>query len=153
MSPVEAGAAITRHFGVPASAVKFITSDNHDLVKGKIVDALNFERAGEKLFVHFTFNVLPIDPARPLVADMISYETPWSLANKQLLHDAAVKKYGAPVYDFATSLWCGTFANNVCADGQAVLELGNTGLTLRDDRYAAKVNQLRDYLKRTKPNL
>lgn len=138
----EAVKAITTHFNVPASALQVDKYPQDNPVTGnKQPKFVGYEKEGVKLQVNFEGRV-PVDAKHPLAVSMITYELPWSTANKEAMEKAAVEKYGpASNAPYSTPMvWCnapGKQAGMACPSGmdQAVLKLFNTSLELSDPAW------------------
>lgn len=152
----EARSAIARHFNVMPDGIKADSFPNENPVTHtKLPSYLTFEKDGTKLTVHFEGRV-PVDPARPLAASLISYEIPWSTQNSTEMVAAASAKYGmasnAP--NTLPMQWCARPSANPgigCGPDQARLELSQTRLTLGDPAWTAARIEFLDAARATRP--
>ena len=105
----------------------------------KLPSTLTYEKGGTRVTVHFEGRV-PVDPARPLVAWLISYEVPWTPANAEQMAKAALDRYGTPsnAPNTLPMQWCVRPNTNTgigCPPGDARLDLSQVQLTLTDPAW------------------
>ena len=74
-------AALAGHFQVPPTEIKPDPFPGENIVTHtRLPSSVSYEKGGTRVTVHFEGRVL-VDPARPLVAWLISYEVPWTPEN------------------------------------------------------------------------
>ena len=101
-------AALAQHFQASPGDIKPYTMGENDVTHTKLPAFVVFEKDGTKVAVHFEGRV-PVDPAHPLVAWLITYQVPWTPQNIAQMAQAAVAKYGTPSNAplKPTMQWCG----------------------------------------------
>ena len=116
-----------------------------------------FEKDGTRVAVHFEGRV-PVDPAHPLVAWLITYQVPYTPQNVGQMAQAAVAKYGTqsnapnklPMY------WCGHPSSSVgigCDANEPRLELSQVDMKLTDPAWqAARIKFVQEH-QAVRPNL
>jgi hypothetical protein len=152
MTPTEVQTKIAQHFGVNKGQVHTYSQPQLLLGGKAAIIAVNYEAKGESLQV--LFQTVSANPADPVPAYQINYKLPFSRENAEQLKVAAIQKYGAPTVNSFPLQWCANAANPaLCDSGQVTLKVGNTDLSLNDDRYVQKYLQLLDEQRSRKPRL
>lgn len=143
-------AALAGHFQVPPSEIKTDPFPGENIVTHtKLPSTVSFSKDGTQVTVHFEGRV-PVDPARPLVAWLISYEVPWTAENAKQMAQAATGKYGvqsnAP--NALPMQWCSHPNANTgigCPLNEARVELSQVALSLTDPAWqAARIKFVQD---------
>lgn len=143
-------AALAGHFQVPPSEIKADPFPGENIVTHtKLPSTVSFTKDGTHVTVHFEGRV-PVDPAHPLVAWLISYEVPWTPENAKQMAQAAIGKYGiqsnAP--NTLPMQWCSHPNANTgigCPANEARLELSQVALSLTDQAWqAARIKLVQD---------
>lgn len=141
MDMEEAIAAIANNFQVSKKDIRIGYASDDPVLKTKTPHTVSYAKDGVELMVHFEPRV-PLDPKRPLVAAQISYEMPWTPANKQAMADAVVQKYGKQS-NFPNDLnleWCVNPSTNPgmgCGNDmkQATLKYSGVSIKLVDPAW------------------
>ncbi len=134
--------ALAAHFQVSASEIKPDPFPSENIVTHtKLPSTASYKKDGTQVTVHFEGRV-PVDPARPLAAWLVSYEVPWTPENAAQMAQAATAKYGlnsnAP--NVLPMQWCSHPSTNTgigCTAGEARLELSQVALSLTDPAWQA----------------
>lgn len=151
-------AALAQHFQAPPSDVKPEPFQGENVVTHtKLPSYVTFEKDGIRVTVRFEGRV-PVDPAHPLVAWLISYEVPWTPQNAEQMAQAAVAKYGtqsnAP--NKLPMHWCAHPSSNVgigCDVNEPRLELSQVDMKLTDPAWqAARIKFVQEH-QTVRPNL
>ena len=146
----QVAAALAGHFQVPVSEIKADPFPSENIVTHtKLPSTVSYKKDGTQVTVHFEGRV-PVDPAHPLVAWLISYEVPWTPENAVQMAQAATAKYGlhsnAP--NTLPMQWCSHPNANTgigCSAGEARLELSQVALSLTDPAWqAARIKFVQD---------
>ncbi|ADG14245.1 hypothetical protein BC1002_0137 [Paraburkholderia atlantica] len=152
MTPAEVQTKIAQHFGISKNKVHTYSQPQLLLGGKPAITAINYEANGESLQV--LFETVSINPADPVPAYQINYKLPFSRENAEQLKAAAIQKYGTPTVNSYPLQWCANATNPaLCDSGQATLKVGNTDLSLEDDRYVQRYLQLLDDQRSRKPRL
>lgn len=154
----QAVAALAQHFQVAPSAIKPDPALGENIVTHtKLPTYVRFEGGGTQVTVHFEGRV-PVDPAHPLVAWLISYEVPWTPQNAEQMEQAALAKYGTQSNQ-PTKLpmhWCSRPSVNPgigCSAGEARLELSQVAMTLTDPAWQVARIKFVQERQAVRPNL
>lgn len=151
-------AALAQHFQALPSDVKPEPFQGENVVTHtKLPSYVTFEKDGTRVTVRFEGRV-PVDPAHPLVAWLISYEVPWTPQNAEQMAQAAVAKYGtqsnAP--NKLPMHWCAHPSSNVgigCDANEPRLELSQVDMKLTDPAWqAARIKFVQEH-RTVRPNL
>ena len=105
----------------------------------RLPSTLTYEKDGTRVTVHFEGRV-PVDPARPLVAWLVTYQVPWTPANAEGMAKAALARYGTPsnAPNTLPMQWCARPSANTgigCPGDDARLDLSQVQLTLTDPAW------------------
>ena len=151
-------AALAQHFQASPGDIKPEPSPGENIVTHTRLPAyVVFEKDGTRVTVHFEGRV-PVDPAHPLVAWLISYQVPWTPQNADQMAQAAAAKYGmqsnAP--NKLPMQWCGHPSPNTgigCDISDAHLELSQVEMKLTDPAWqAARIKFVQEH-QAVRPNL
>lgn len=137
----EAAAAAAKNFHVGKNEIKAGYATNNPVTNTKMLMNFSYEKDGVRLVVHFEPRV-PADKQRPLAVSQISYEMPWTPANKDAMGQAVVEKYGKQS-NFPNNLnleWCEKPSSNPgmgCSTDmtQAVLKYSGVSVQLYDPAW------------------
>lgn len=137
----EAATAAARNFHVGKNEIKAGYATNNPVTNTKMPMNFSYEKDGVRLVVHFEPRV-PADKQRPLAVSQISYEMPWTPANKDAMGRAVLEKYGRQSnYPNDLSLeWCLKPSSNPgmgCSTdmSQAVLKYAGVSVQLYDPAW------------------
>lgn len=143
----EAVAAAAKNFNVGKNEIKAGYPSLNPVTNTKTPLNFSYEKDGVKLLVHFEPRV-PVDKQRPLAVSQVSYEMPWTPANKDAMAQAVVEKYGKQS-NFPNKLnleWCQKPSPNPgmgCSIDmeQAVLKYSGVSVQLYDPVWSqARIN-------------
>lgn len=85
----EATRALTEHFQAAPGDIRPDPFPGENIVTHtKLPSTLTYEKDGTRVTVHFEGRV-PVNPARPLVAWLVTYQVPWSPANAEGMEGGA----------------------------------------------------------------
>ena len=136
----EVSKALAAHFQVALADLKADPFPGENIVTHtKLPSTLSYEKDGTRVTVHFEGRV-PVDPARPLVAWMVTYQVPWTPANAEGMAKAALARYGTPsnAPNTLPMHWCARPNANTgigCPMDDARLDLSQVQLTLTDPAW------------------
>lgn len=151
-------AALAQHFQASPGDIKPDPFPGENIVTHtKLPTYVVFEKDGTRVTVHFEGRV-PVDPAHPLVAWLVSYEVPWTPQNAAQMAQAAVAKYGtqsnAP--NTLPMHWCGHPSSNPgigCGTDEPRLELSQVAMKLTDPAWQAARVKFVQERQAVRPNL
>ena len=136
----EVSKALAAHFQVALADLKADPFPGENIVTHtKLPSTLSYEKDGTRVTVHFEGRV-PVDPARPLVAWMVTYQVPWTPANAEGMAKAALARYNTPsnAPNTLPMHWCARPNANTgigCPMDDAKLDLSQVQLTLTDPAW------------------
>ena len=134
----EVSKALAAHFQVTPADLKSDPFPGENIVTHtKLPSTLSYD--GTRVTVHFEGRV-PVDPARPLVAWLVTYQVPWTPANAEGMAKAALARYGTPsnAPNTLPMQWCARPSTNTgigCPVDDAKLDLSQVQLTLTDPAW------------------
>ena len=132
--------ALTDHFQAASADIKPDPFPGENVVTHtKLPSTLTYEKNGTRVIVHFEGRV-PVDPGRPLVAWLVTYQVPWTPANADQMAKAALARYGTPsnAPNTLPMQWCVRPSTNTgigCPMDDAKLDLLQVQLTLTDPAW------------------
>ena len=132
--------ALADHFQVAPADLKPDPFPGENVVTHtKLPSTLTYEKDGTRVSVHFEGRV-PVDPARPLVAWLVTYQLPWSPTNAEAMARAALARYGTPsnAPNTLPMQWCARPSANIgigCPVDDARLDLSQVQLKLTDPAW------------------
>ena len=136
----EVSKALAAHFQVAPADLKPDPFPGENIVTHtRLPSTLSYEKEGTRVTVHFEGRV-PVNPARPLVAWMVTYQVPWTPANAEGMAKGALARYGTPsnAPNTLPMHWCARPNANTgigCPMDDARLDLSQVQLTLTDPAW------------------
>ena len=137
----EAVTAAAKNFHVGKNEIKAGYARDNLVTNNKMPLDFSYEKDGVRLVVHFEPRV-PADKQQPLAVSQISYEMPWTPANKSAMGQAVLEKYGRQSnYPNDLNLeWCQKPSSNPgmgCSTDmtQAVLKYSGVSVQLYDPAW------------------
>ena len=138
----EVSKALAAHFQAAPTDLKPDPFPGENIVTHtKLPSTLTYEKDGTRVTVHFEGRV-PVDPARPLVAWLVTYQVPWTPGNAEGMAKAALARYGTPsnAPNTLPMQWCARPSANTgigCPGDDALLNLSQVELKLTDPAWQA----------------